>query len=94
MSKNAPCPFCGNPVKIHYYARDKSFRAFHMNPVEAAHCAVKEPFIIQRPNMSKARAAWNRARAVRELEFTRAFIREHGLEFALAAAWSGKGGEG
>lgn len=93
MSKNAPCPFCGKKVKILYNARDRSYRVYHENPDASAKCLVKMPLIIQRTNISKARAAWNKAWSVRELELTRKFIHAHGLEFALISALSAEGGE-
>lgn len=94
MSKNAPCPFCGKKVKILYHAIDRSFRVYHQNMDDSTKCPVKMPLIIQRSNMSKARAAWNKAWAVRELDFTRKFIHAHGLEFALVSAFSAEGGVG
>lgn len=35
----------------------------------------------------KATEAWNRRAESEELAFTRKFIHEHGLDFALASAW-------
>lgn len=85
MSKNAPCPFCGKKVKILYQTSDKSFRVYHVYAEDSAKCAVKMPLRIQCANMGNARAAWNKAWALRELEHTRKFIHAHGLEFALAS---------
>lgn len=43
------------------------------------------------PTYKEAKAemieAWNRRTESEELQFTRKFIHEHGLEFALASAW-------
>lgn len=37
---------------------------------------------------AEAIEAWNKRAESEELKFTRDFIREHGLDFALASAWN------
>ena len=39
-------------------------------------------------NRHGATDTWNRRSESKELKFTRQFIHEHGLEFALAEAWN------
>lgn len=87
MSPVNNCYFCGKPVRLKYHARDHSYRITHTNQTDAYSCAVKEPLIINRKNISSARAAYNGAAAMREIIFTREFIHAHGLEFDLASEW-------
>ena len=42
----------------------------------------------------RAIEAWNRRAENEELKFTRQFIHEQGLEFALASAWKGRAEDG
>ena len=85
MAELKPCPFCGGKAELisikafewcdyHYIARCS-------NP----NCEV-DP-MVKRLEMKEAIEAWNNRAENEELIFTRQFLHEHGLEFALASAW-------
>lgn len=90
MAELKPCPFCGGEAKLaiksmghgaagaYAYCTDCSSTSYAFC-VRADWCANDE-----------AIKAWNRRAESEELAFTRQFIHEHGLDFALASAWKGR----
>lgn len=86
MEKLKPCPFCGGRVSTTF---DFANRWFFV----CDYCG-----LIYRPNGQDAERESNKAIAIdawntridsnsEELTFTRRFIHDHGLEFALKTAW-------
>lgn len=80
MAELKPCPFCGFKMVLVY----------NDNRVVCGQCSVQ----IKRETKKKAIEAWNRRTENEELKFTREFIHEHGLEFALASAWNRRVSDG
>ena len=85
-SELKPCPFCGG-VAILGTWRDEYRR---LNP-SAVHCSVCHVETKIYDRKKEAIEAWNSRTENEEMKFTRAFIHEHGLEFALAEAWKRRG---
>ena len=85
MNELKPCPFCGGKAKGPYYY--DPFDGYQGDCgtyiVDCSKCSVQ---IIERTK-EKAIEVWNRRAENEELQFTRDFIHEHGLEFALLSAW-------
>lgn len=80
MAELKPCPFCGN---THPYIRKGKYMwmVCCINADCGAYGGVKH-------YKKEAIEAWNRRTENEELKFTREFIHEHGLEYALASAWN------
>lgn len=85
MAELKPCPFCGGKAGImrHHHITN----AFCFCTV----CKARMPNMLTR---EEAIEAWNRRAENEELKFTRQFIHEQGLEFALASAWKGRAEDG
>ena len=93
MAEFKQCPFCGWEIAID--TRKLSIES----TVTSCHCTRCYMVFIYRQDFAysrKARVAindsfeevWNNRAESEELKFTRQFIHEHGLEFALASAWN------
>ena len=87
MAELKPCPFCGGELKRH---GNKRLGYYYSHPDND--CLLAEiddangVAIILECDIEK----WNRRCESEEQIFTRQFIHEHGLEFALASAWNGR----
>lgn len=90
MAKLKPCPFCGGKARLVY--------SMPYNAVQCTKCKTWGNTIVdsyeQADGKSEAIEAWNRRAESEELKFTRQFIHEHGLDFALASAWSRRAEDG
>jgi hypothetical protein len=90
MAELKPCPFCGGKAEYIY--------SMPCNGVMCTKCGVWSKTIIdtyeQQDGKAKVIEAWNNRCEDAELKFTRQFIHEHGLEFALASAWKGRAEDG
>ena len=92
MTKLNNCYFCGKPMKLEYHSRDRSYRAYHTDTMDAIKCPIREPFVIKAASFKLAKARFNGAALMREMIFTRKFIHAHGLEFDLASGWEKENG--
>lgn len=90
MAELKPCPFCGSRdvgIGFERLQFGEKVRRF----IICNKCGGRTRHFT---NSHGATDAWNRRseskepKFIRELEFTRQFIHEHGLEFALAEAWN------
>lgn len=81
MAELKPCPFCGGEAEY----RPVGFLSDPCGYVKCKNCGVKQYWYSPK---KEAIEAWNRRAESEELKFTRDFIHEHGLEFALASAWN------
>ena len=90
MAELKPCPFCGGKAKFIY--------SMPYNAVKCTKCKVFGKTIVdsyeQQDGKAEAIEAWNNRAENEELKFTRQFIHEHGLEFALASAWNRRAEDG
>lgn len=98
MCEMKPCPFCGG--KPYLETNHRAFINAKTTKVAFVRCgscnARTERFKLEdfghtsksKEANLKAVEAWNRRAENEELKFTREFIHEHGLEFALASAWN------
>jgi len=76
-----PCPFCGGKAYVGVY----DYEAYGESVcVRCSGCHVET---FEYDTVENAIEAWNSRAENEELKFTREFIHEHGLEFALADAW-------
>lgn len=84
MAKLKPCPFCGDEIPFggHVFGRDGSERF----GVWCTECSIR----IERNSMSEAIEAWNRRATDEELEFTRNYIHDQGLEWDLLSKWEAR----
>lgn len=82
MEELKPCPFCGSQHIL--TATQKPFGMAEYFMIKCFDCSAE----ITRSTKRKAIKAWEMRTDNEELQFTRAFIHEHGLEFALAEAWN------
>ena len=85
-----PCPFCGGEATPVYCENGNRYTSNILylskrGTIKCKKCEVVLPRIYSK--ISKAIEAWNRRAENEELKFTREFIHEHGLDFALASAW-------
>ena len=93
MAELKPCPFCGWKARLKHgsynlfgaYGTPNEDRKWY--GVFCYECGVSQP---KRTYDTKEKAieAWNKRAESEELKFTRKFIHEHGLDFALASAWN------
>lgn len=81
MDELKPCPFCGGKpfMQSHPVAQGKKQWSVQCR------CGARFFFMDRK---YKAIEAWTRRAEDEELEFTRKFIHDNGLEFALTAAWN------
>lgn len=90
MANLKTCPFCGGKARLVY---DMPY-----NAVQCKKCKVFGKTIVdsyeQADGKAEAIEAWNKRSESEELKFTRQFIHEHGLEFALASDWSRRAEDG
>lgn len=77
-----PCPFCGEKATIGF--------DFDWHYVYCINCHAE----IKSSCKAEALEAWNKRAESEELKFTREFIHEHGLDFALASAWNRRAEDG
>lgn len=79
MAELKPCPFCGGEAKVSLILGNYGVA-----------CTKCQGSVLNIPYQTRNQAikAWNKRAESEELKFTRQFIHEHGLEFALASAWS------
>lgn len=84
-----PCPFCGGEAKpLVRKQKGKKQVSIKCKTCNARSGAiVLEVWEESAPTVYEVARYWNR-RADKELIFTRAFIHEHGLDFALASEWN------
>lgn len=86
-----PCPFCGGKAELSdagYKCKDGKKRfVVRCSKCGTSRCVKPKP-------INQAAADWNERAENEELKFTREFIHEHGLEFALASAWRGRCADG
>ena len=93
------CPFCGGKIE---YDNRKSTIASVETKCHCTGCGMRfeycQDFVFSKkarvPINSSFEELWNGRSESEELRFTRGFIREHGLEFALASAWNGRASNG
>ncbi len=89
MAELKPCPFCGGKAKYIY--------RMPYNAVICTKCKVSGKTIVdsyeQQDGIAEAIKTWNRRAESEELKFTRQFIHEQGLDFALASAWKRRHGD-
>ena len=89
MAELKPCPFCGSEAKLAHLIKSSI--------VYCGCCGASSKSIEFAPDYlsdEKAIEAWNNRAESEELKFTRQFIHEHGLDFALASAWKGRCNDG
>ena len=82
MTELKPCPFCGGEAVFG--------RRIYCAEVYCSKCHAT----IGRVGLDAAIEAWNRRAENEELKFTRKFIHDQGLEFALASAWNRRAEDG
>ncbi len=104
MAELKPCPFCGAAAEVGdvlaYRDKGKAIRCTKCF-ARSMFVFVDRPKVNLFTNevdestrytedqaAQKAAEKWNRRAESEELAFTRQFIHEHGLEFALASAWN------
>ncbi len=92
MAELKPCPFCGGEAEgpYHYDPYDGYQGDCGSYTVECSHCRM----LINQRTKQEAIEVWNRRAESEELKFTRKFIHEHGLDFALASAWNRRAEDG
>ena len=92
MAELKPCPFCGFGIPL-LYTYDP-FDGYQGNctryKIVCGNCSAE----IRRPTEADVIEAWNKRAENEELEFTRKFIHEHGLDFALTSAWKEREDDG
>lgn len=102
-TKLLPCPFCGGEVSMAAIAHDGEYHAFITRgySLKKKNCWCRlfmesDKILLDRVDFKEERArvrkklaeAWNRRAESNELQFTRKFIHEQGLDFALMEAWN------
>jgi Lar family restriction alleviation protein len=97
MANLKTCPFCGGKATPVYCENGNRYTSNMLmlskrGTVKCKKCEVCLPRVYSK--VAKAIEAWNRRNESEELKFTRQFIHEHGLEFALASAWSRRAEDG
>lgn len=95
------CPFCGGEAECYRTVIKTNLGYSDAVAVRCAACGAKTGYVLfdgrKHPNgeeYTEAIEAWNRRAESEELKFTRQFIHEHGLDFALASAWSRRAEDG
>lgn len=85
MNELKPCPLCGSmEIKQRLYDPYDGYQGDCGRwKTRCASCGAE----IERRRKDDSTEAWNNRTESEELKFTRQFIHEHGLEFALASAW-------
>ena len=83
MAELKPCPFCGEMPNRGQNTTTKKYWIGCENP----RCRIN-PTADHHISKAVVTREWNKRAENEELEFTRKFIHEHGLEFALASAWN------
>lgn len=85
------CPFCGGNAFTTEYT-------YNLNPgrvlVHFVECNKCHAQTFEYDTEEEAIEAWNKRAESEELKFTREFIHEHGLDFALASAWNRRADNG
>ena len=92
MSELKPCPFCGGGAVV-VQTRYRHGEEYFFVKCNNKDCPVI-PETYENTEMKDAIEAWNGRAENEELKFTRQFIHEHGLDFALASAWKGRAEDG
>ncbi len=90
MAELKPCPFCGSAVKFEEEWADAVSVFYSFNCDSCGMYCFQNELVPQ----DIAIEAWTNRVENEELEFTRSFIHEHGLDFALASAWKGRKKDG
>lgn len=86
MNELKPCPFCGCDLE---YAGDA-----YKHPINDCFLANVDDVCGYVTVYGYEQEKWNRRAESKEMRFTREFIHEHGLDFALASAWKGRTEDG
>lgn len=84
MAELKPCPFCGSDDVGCWTTSAILPNGKHPHFVRCDNCWATSNSCC---STEEAIEAWNRRAESEELKFTRQFIHEHGLDFALASAW-------
>ena len=94
MAELKPCPFCGSEFVAYIEEQHSVFGL--IGAVHCRKCSARGAFTLLSKGKSETEAIedWNNRAESEELKFTRQFIHEHGLEFALASAWSRRAEDG
>lgn len=89
MDEMKPCPFCGGKGDCNNSAL--RIGGVFKWTVECLGCGLVTPGF---ETEEEAIEFWNRRTENEELKFTRNFIHEHGLEYALLSAWNRRANHG
>ena len=87
MTELKPCPFCGGEAFVSECLYSCEPGRITTKVVECNGCHTTT---FEYDTKEEAIEAWNNRTESEEQKFTRQFIHEHGLEFALASAWNGR----
>lgn len=93
MDELKPCPFCGGKAQIRYTGNGSGFYGYTSNVLMRSKlgfvmCLKCNATTTRNARVCVAIEKWNRRAENEEIEFTRKFIHEQGLDFALAGAWN------
>ena len=89
MEELKPCPFCGGEIEERGGSCNYNKGIITLD-LKCEKCGTifkfKSKWTVN--PYEEAIEAWNRRTESEELEFTRGFIHDNGLDFALASAWN------